>query len=96
MDDPELVSLDGYQLANRRGYGTSDPFRALAEFQSARRQTLALLAQVDAVQLRRRGRFAEYGPITLRALIHYLCSHDQQHLACMHWLLGRITSLRAS
>ncbi|ONO51272.1 damage-inducible protein DinB, partial [Burkholderia cenocepacia] len=23
-------------------------------------------------------------------LVHYLCSHDQQHLAGMQWLLGKI------
>jgi hypothetical protein len=23
--------------------------------------------------------------------VHYLCSHDQQHLAGMQWLLGQIT-----
>lgn len=22
-----------------------------------------------------------YGPLKLRSLVHYLCSHDQQHLA---------------
>ncbi len=26
---------------------------------------------------------------------HFLCSHDQQHLAGMHWLLGKIESERA-
>jgi hypothetical protein len=32
------------------------------------------------------------GAVTLAGLIQYLCSHDQQHLACLHWLLGRIAS----
>ena len=63
---------------------------------AARRRTTDLLAHVDAAQLERRGRFAEYGELTLRGLIHYLCSHDQQHLACMHWLLGRMASQRQS
>ena len=91
-DDPDLVSLDGYELARQRAYWQADPFRAMADFHAARRKTLEILAHVDENQLERRGRFAEYGAITLRSLIHYLCSHDQQHLACMQWLLGRMAS----
>src|SRR5262249_52797107 len=91
-ENPDLASLDGYQLARERGYARADPVRALAEFRAARRSTLELLARAGADQLKRRGTFAEYGEITLRGLIHYLCSHDQQHLACMYWLLGRMAS----
>jgi hypothetical protein len=91
-ENPDLVSLDGYQLAQERAYRQADPFRALADFRAARRTTIGLLAPVRADQLERRGSFAEYGELTLRGLIHYLCSHDQQHLACMHWLLGRMAS----
>jgi hypothetical protein len=40
--------------------------------------------------LARRAEFEHYGPVTLRGLIHYLCSHDQQHLAGLQWLLGKI------
>jgi hypothetical protein len=92
--EPDLVSLDGYELARERRYPEQDPGRALAAFHDARRKTLTILAGADATQLERRGTFAEHGAITLRALIHYLCSHDQQHLSCLHWLLGRIDSSR--
>jgi len=91
-EDPDLVSLDSYQIARERAYAQADPFRAIAEFGAARLATIDLLAHLDARQLERRGRFAEYGNITLRGLIYYLCSHDQQHLACMQWLLGRMAS----
>ena len=37
--------------------------------------------------------FEGYGPVTLRALVHYLCSHDQQHLAGLQWLLGKIEAV---
>jgi hypothetical protein len=37
-------------------------------------------------------KFAEYGRLTLRALIHYLRSHDQQHLAGIQFLAGKIAS----
>ena len=30
-----------------------------------------------------------YGPLTFKSLIHYLCSHDQQHLAGLQWVLGQ-------
>ena len=38
------------------------------------------------------GDFAEYGRLTLRALVHYLRSHDQQHLACLQWLGGKMAA----
>ena len=89
-DSPSLVSLDSDELASRRNYDDADPGEALAAFRTARAATLRILESVTAEQLERRGTFAEYGPLTLRSLVHYLASHDQQHLACMDWLLGRI------
>jgi len=64
--------------------------RMLTEDGPARASTLRRLESVTAVQLDRRGTFAEYGPLTLRSLVHYLASHDHQHLACMDWLLGQL------
>ena len=40
----------------------------------------------------RTGVLEGYGPLTLRSLVHYLCSHDQQHLAGLQWLLGKIAA----
>jgi len=34
-------------------------------------------------------------PVTLRTLVHTLCSHDLQHLAGLQWLLGRMSASRA-
>jgi hypothetical protein len=90
--EPALVSIDGYELAERRGYADADPREALAAFRSARAETLALLLRLDAPQLARRGSFAEYGQVSLLGLIHFLRSHDQQHLACFQWLLGKYAS----
>jgi len=42
------------------------------------------------------GGFAEYGALTLRGLLHYLRSHDQQHLACLHWLAGKAASAQVA
>ena len=89
-DGPALESLDSDELASRRNYDDADPEEALEAFRAARAATLRLLGGVTAGQLNRRGTFAEYGPVTLRSLVHYLASHDQQHLACMEWLLGQL------
>jgi len=90
--DPDLESIDSYALADARDYGRDDPLDALARFRIARAETLAVLATLTDAQLDRPARFAEYGDITLRALVHILCSHDQQHLACLQWLLAKIDS----
>ncbi len=34
-----------------------------------------------------------YRTLSLRGLLHYPSSHDQQHLAGLQWLLGKIASL---
>lgn len=88
-DDPLLPSLDTDALARERRYGEDDPAAALAAFAAARRETLAMLAEITPEQLRRRARFEGYGPLTFKSLIHYLCSHDQQHLAGLQWVLGQ-------
>ena len=88
--DPTLESVDGYRLATERQYTSTVPEEALAAFRDARAQTIALLATLDDAQLARPGSFRGFGDTTLRGLVHYLCSHDQQHLACLHWLMGKM------
>lgn len=90
--NPSLESLDSYELARERRYESADPDAALAAFREARAATVERLRRVSDVQLARAGTFAEYGPLTLRALVHYLRSHDQQHLAGLQWLAGKIAS----
>jgi hypothetical protein len=87
---PRLVSLDGYVLARQRDYDHADAGEALAAFRAARAHTLALLLGLDEAQWRREGEY-EGGPVTVEGLAHYLCSHDQQHLAGLHWLLARMS-----
>lgn len=88
---PVLEPLDGYLLAQERRYGHVDPAQAMADFAAARLRTLEMIKDLGEGELQRRASFAEYGDISLRGLIHILCSHDQQHLACMHWLLGKMS-----
>jgi len=87
---PHLESLDTDRLAQTRSYASADESQVLASFRAARAQTLDLLSGVSAEQLRRPAVFEGYGTVTLKSLVHYLCSHDQQHLAGLQWLLGQI------
>jgi hypothetical protein len=66
----------------------------LAAFREARAKTVEMLAKLGDEQLARTARFEGYGTVTLRSLVHYLCSHDQQHLAGLQWLLGKIEAAR--
>ena len=87
---PTLPAIDGYHLANVREYSKADPAHALATFRAARRRTLDAIERLEAADLERRAVFEGYGLVTVRGLIHYLCSHDQQHLAGLQWLLGKM------
>lgn len=94
--NPFLESIDSYALARRRNYAATEPAEALASFKAARNRTLGILEDLTETHLKLSGMFEGYGQITVTALIHYLCSHDQQHLSGMQWLLGKIDSHRAS
>jgi hypothetical protein len=89
--NPSLPDLAGEALARERSYATADSAQVLATFREARARTLALISGLTDAEL---ARIAEFDgvPTTLRALVHYLCSHDQQHLAGLQWLLARIES----
>jgi hypothetical protein len=91
---PVLASFDAEALARERSYGTSDAGAALSAFRDARSKTLALIRSLDGEQFDRTATFAGYGPVSVRSLVHYLCSHDQQHLAGLQWLLGKIEATR--
>lgn len=92
-EHPFLPDLGSEALARERGYAARDAAPALAGFRVARAQTVALLSSLDETQLARTAEFEDYGPVTTLGLVHYLCSHDQQHLAGMQWLLGKIDAV---
>ena len=92
---PMLASIDSEALAKQRDYAHADAQRMFAEFREARMHTMALLRGLDQAQLQRPAVFDGYGRVTLRGLAHYLCSHDQQHLSGLQWLLGKIEAARA-
>ena len=92
--DPILESLDGYALARTRDYARANAAQVLAQFRAARAQTVRLLSGLGARELARPAIFPDYGAVNVRSLAHYLCSHDEQHLAGLQWLLGRIAAWR--
>jgi hypothetical protein len=89
--NPLLANLDGELLARERGYSTADTAQVFAQFREARAQTLELVSKLTPQQFLRAAEF-EGQPVTLRGLVHNLCSHDQQHLAGIQWLLGRMAA----
>ena len=91
---PTLASMDTDALVRERAYARDEPARVLAAFRAARVQTLAMISGLSEAQWARTAVFEGYGPLTLRSLIHYLCSHDQQHLAGLQWLLGKADASR--
>jgi hypothetical protein len=90
---PLLPSIDSEAVAKQRHYAGADATQVLAEFRAARAQTLLMLRDLDAAQWRRPAVFEGYGQVTLGGLVHYLCSHDQQHLSGLQWLLGKISAV---
>lgn len=92
---PVLADLDSHALAAARGYADDhDAAAALAEFRVARARTVERLAALHARDFGRTALFEGLGPVTVRGLMHLLCSHDQQHLAGLQWLLGRVDAAR--
>jgi hypothetical protein len=91
---PLLASIDSEQVAKQRDYGRADAAQVFAQFRAARADTLAMLRTLSPEDLERTAVFAGYGPVSMRGLIHYLCSHDQQHLSGLQWLLGKLDAAR--
>jgi len=91
-DNPHLLAVDGETVAIERAYATASAPEVLSAFRAARARTLETISDLSAERLARRGMLEGYGPLTLRSLLHYLASHDQQHLAGLQWLLGKITA----
>ena len=86
---PVLENVDGETLAAERAYADADPREVFAAFRTARTRSLEIIAAFTPEQLDRTAVF-DGAPITVRGLVHMLCSHDQQHLAGLQWLMARI------
>lgn len=91
-DNPFLESIDTDALCHERDYKNADPSEVLEVFRAARKRTLSILEGLTPQQWRRPAQFEGYGPTTVLGLVHYLSSHDQQHLAGLQWLLGKLSA----
>jgi hypothetical protein len=91
--NPTLENVDGETLAIDRAYAKADAHEVFAAICAARTQTMELIATFTPEQLERTATF-DGASITVRGLVHMLCSHDQQHLAGLQWLMARIDASR--
>jgi hypothetical protein len=89
--NPDLPDLRGELMAQERGYAQADPEQALREFAEARASTVRTIRGLSEPELRRTAIF-EGRTTTLAGLVHFLASHDCQHLAGLQWLLARLES----
>jgi len=94
-DKPVLPDLGGELLAEARSYSTANAVEVLAKFKAARAKTMRVVSALTAEQLDRVAIF-ENRPTTLRGLVHFLCSHDFQHLAGLQWLLAMMSQTRGN
>jgi hypothetical protein len=92
--NPTLENVDGETLAEERAYAAAEPAEVFAAFRIARAKTLETISTLTAEQFDRTAVF-DGAPITVRGLVHMLCSHDQQHLAGLQWLMARIDASRS-
>ncbi len=90
---PDLASIDGFALERERHYAGDSLQRALADFRTARSETVRLVRAWGPGELARKATFAEYGTLTADGLLQLLCSHDLQHLAGLRWLLARASCI---
>jgi hypothetical protein len=86
---PDLLSIDGYELARARRYDDDSLDQALADFRAARAETLRRVRAWAPDAGTRAATFGDLGRVTATGLLHVLRSHDLQHLAGLHWLLAR-------
>ena len=92
-DTPHLPSIDSETLARQRDYGRSAR-RARSPSFAPRAPARWRCCTPSTRRNCRPALFEGYGRVTLRGLVHYLCSHDQQHLSGLQWLFGKIDAAR--
>lgn len=87
--NPNLVSIDGYDLAKSRNYQLQNPKVVLREFSQARQQTIEMINGFSINDFSRKAVFEGSGEVILLSLIYFLRSHDLQHLSGLNWLIGK-------
>jgi hypothetical protein len=80
-DNPFIVGLDTDPWASERGYQSQSGPQALQDFIAARRQTIALLAELPERVWSRPARHSMLGPTHLAEIVGWLVDHDRIHVA---------------
>jgi hypothetical protein len=90
---PVLPDLPGEQMAMERNYAASDAAIVLRNFASARSDTVEAIRCFTTEEFDRVAIF-EGKRTTLAGLVHFLSSHDYQHLSGLQWLLAKAEGVR--
>jgi FMN phosphatase YigB (HAD superfamily) len=78
--NPFIPGEETDRWAAERNYAAQDGRQALADFLSARKETLSLLEGLQ-VEWSRPARHSIFGPTTLQELVVMIAEHDQAHVA---------------
>jgi hypothetical protein len=78
--EPFLPRPDTSVWASQRNYLDENGPAALKEFNAARRETIAMLENVDAEELARKARHAIFGPTDFLEILGFMADHDRMHI----------------
>jgi FMN phosphatase YigB (HAD superfamily) len=84
--DPILAGVNTEHWVEERHYARQDGRQVLADFVAARKETLALLNDLQS-EWSRTARHTALGPMTLLDLVTHVASHDRAHIRQI-WMLN--------
>jgi hypothetical protein len=85
--NPFIAAVDSDVWAEARAYTLQDGPAALASFNAARRDTLAMLENLTDDDWQRPARHGVFGPTTLQELMSFAFEHDRTHVRQMRELV---------
>jgi hypothetical protein len=88
-ENPFLSGVDADEWAAPRDYFRQDGHAALADFVTARLETLALLKMLPESAWSREARHAFFGQTTLHELLYLVVQHDRVHRQQVEFNLGQ-------
>lgn len=78
-DDAFLPGVDADEWAEQRNYRAQDGRIAMADFLSARQETIGLLAALPVEVWDRQGQHTFFGPTSMREIVYLAIQHDRTH-----------------
>ena len=88
-DNAFLAGKTADEWVQERRYQQQDGRAALDDFTAARRETVALLQDLDDAVWQRQGRHAFFGPTSMHELLSLVVRHDQSHWQQIQALLAQ-------